>query len=172
MWTEIWDIIGPMLTSVMASGQATWSEDLLLPMNRHGYWEETYWTYSYSPLHDDEGTVRGVFTAVTETTERVVGERRLAVLQDLGTLAGSARSAAGRLVAQALGRAAKDIPFAAVYLRTPGTDELALTASSPPETSPAPFTPGRDHTQAVEVLRSGQPVTLTISAPGWPRCPR
>ncbi|HXP58069.1 MAG TPA: hypothetical protein VN847_24115, partial [Streptosporangiaceae bacterium] len=50
VWTEIWDIIGPMLVSVMASGQATWSEDLLLPMNRHGYWEETYWTYSYSPL--------------------------------------------------------------------------------------------------------------------------
>ena len=139
VWTEIWDIIGPMLTSVMASGQATWSEDLLLPMNRHGYWEETYWTYSYSPLHDDEGTVRGVFTAVTDTTERVVGERRLAALQDLGALAGSARSAAeaGRLVAQALGRAAKDIPFAAIYLRTPGTDDLVLAASSPPETSPA-----------------------------------
>ena len=45
--------------SVMSSGQATWSEDLLLPMNRHGYWEETYWTYSYSPLHDDDGMVRG-----------------------------------------------------------------------------------------------------------------
>ena len=177
VWTEIWDIIGPMLTSVMASGQATWSEDLLLPMNRHGYWEETYWTYSYSPLHDDEGTVRGVFTAVTETTERVVGERRLAALQDLGALAGSARSAAeaGRLVAQALGRAAKDIPFAAIYLRTPGTDELVLAASSPPETSPAPFTPGPGDWPAREVLRSGQPVTLTdvgarfaaLPAGGW-----
>ena len=65
VWSEIWDIIGPMLASVVASGQATWSEDLLLPMNRHGYWEETYWTYSYSPLHDDAGVVRGVFTAGT-----------------------------------------------------------------------------------------------------------
>ena len=84
-------------------------------------------------------------------------------MQDLGTLAGSARSAAeaGRLVAQALGRAAKDIPATAVYLRTPGTDELALAASSPPETSPAPFTPGPGDSPAVEVLRSGQPVTLT-----------
>jgi PAS fold len=90
VWIEIWDIIGPMLTSVMASGQATWSEDLLLPMNRHGYGEEAYWTFSYSPLHDDEGTVRGVFTAVTETTERVVGERRLAVLQDLAGPGGPA----------------------------------------------------------------------------------
>ena len=177
VWTEIWDIIGPMLTSVMTSGQATWSEDLLLPMNRHGYWEETYWTYSYSPLHDDEGTVRGVFTAVTETTERVVGERRLAALQDLGALAGSARSAAeaGRLVAQALGRAAKDIPFAAIYLRTPGTDDLVLAASSPPVTSAAPFAPGPGDWPAREVLRSGQPATLTdvgarfaaLPAGGW-----
>ena len=84
VWPEIWDVIGPMLGSVMSSGQATWSEDLLLPMNRHGYWEETYWTYSYSPLHDDAGVVRGVFTAVSDTTERVIGERRLAALQDLG----------------------------------------------------------------------------------------
>ena len=68
IWAEIWDIIGPMLDSVMRTGQATWSEDLLLPMDRHGYWEETYWTYSYSPLHDDQGTVRGVFTAVSDTT--------------------------------------------------------------------------------------------------------
>ena len=49
---EIWHIIGPMLDGVLGTGQATWSADLLLPMNRHGYWEETYWTYSYSPLHD------------------------------------------------------------------------------------------------------------------------
>ena len=54
----------PMLHSVMSSGQAIYNEDLLLWMNRHDYWEETYWTYSYSPLHDDDGVVRGVFTAV------------------------------------------------------------------------------------------------------------
>ncbi len=163
VWTEIWDIIGPMLTSVMASGQATWSEDLLLPMNRHGYWEETYWTYSYSPLHDDDGTVRGVFTAVSDTTERVIGERRLAALQDLGTLAGRARSAteACRLVTQALGRAAADIPFAAIYLRQPGTDETILAASSPPEDTPVPIASGPGAWPVSEVLRSGQPVTLT-----------
>ncbi|HEV2639318.1 MAG TPA: hypothetical protein VGX23_29545 [Actinocrinis sp.] len=46
VWSEIWHIIGPMLESVMADGQATWSEDLLLPLSRHGYLEETYWTYS------------------------------------------------------------------------------------------------------------------------------
>ena len=121
VWGEIWDTIGPMLDSVMHTGQATWSEDLLLPMDRHGYWEETYWTYSYSPLHDDDGTVRGVFTAVQETTEEVVGRRRLAVLQDLGAQAGQARSVAEAcdLVVRSLERAPGVVPFAAVYLRGP-----------------------------------------------------
>ena len=107
----------------MSSGEATWSEDLLLPMDRHGYWEETYWTYSYSPLHDDDGMVRGVFTAVSDTTERVIGARRLAALQDLGAQAGSARSVAEacQLVVTVLERARQDVPFAAIYLRRPGT---------------------------------------------------
>ena len=121
VWSEIWDTIGPMLDSVLRTGQATWSEDLLLPMNRHGYWEETYWTYSYSPLHDDDGTVRGVFTAVQDTTEQVVGRRRLAALQDLGAQAGRARSVAEAcdLVVRALGRAQEVVPFAAIYLCGP-----------------------------------------------------
>ncbi len=162
VWSEIWDIIGPMLDSVMASGQATWSEDLLLPMNRHGYWEETYWTYSYSPLHDDAGVVRGVFTAVSDTTLRVVGERRLAALQDLGSLAGRARRAAeaAQLVARALAGAAADVPFAAIYLRKPGTDELVLTATSPPGPAPEPRPGGPGGWPAAEVLRSGEPVTV------------
>src|ERR1700759_5243990 len=180
VWTEIWDIIGPMLVSVMASGQATWSEDLLLPMNRHGYWEETYWTYSYSPLQDDAGVVRGVFTAVSDTTLRVVGERRLAALQDLGSLAGRARRAAEapQLVARALAGAA-DVPFAAVYLSRPDTGELLLTAPSAPGPAPAPLATGPGDWPAAEVLRTGQPVTVSdvaarfdsLPAGGWQTSP-
>ena len=144
VWPEIWDVVGPMLDSVMSSGQATWSEDLLLSMNRHGYWEETYWTYSYSPLHDDDGVVRGVFTAVSDTTERVIGERRLAALQDLGAQAGSARSVAEacQLVVKALERARRDIPFAAIYLRRPGSDDTVLAASGPQQVAPAALADG------------------------------
>ena len=132
-WGEIWHTVGPMLDSVMHTGQATWSEDLLLPMDRHGYWEETYWTYSYSPLHDDDGTVRGVFTAVKETTEEVVGRRRLAVLQHLGAQAGQARSVAEAcdLVVRSLERAPEVIPFAAVYLRGPGGETVLARSSAP-----------------------------------------
>ena len=132
VWGEIWDIIGPMLGSVLTTGEATWSEDMLLPINRHGYWEETYWTYSYSPLYDDSGRVAGAFTAVSDTTERVVGERRLAVLHELGAQAGSARTVAEAcsLVVDALQRGEKDIPFAAIYLRR--GDRNVLAAASPP----------------------------------------
>jgi PAS domain S-box-containing protein len=181
VWAEIWDIIGPMLASVMASGEATWSEDLLLPMNRHGYWEETYWTYSYSPLHDDTGVVQGVFTAVSDTTERVIGERRLAVLQDLGALAGRARSAAdaSQLVSHALAGAARDIPFAAIYLRDPGTGEAVLTASTAPGAAPGPLASGPGDWPAGEVLGTGQPVTVTdvarrfedLPSGGWETSP-
>ena len=162
VWGEIWDTVGPMLDSVLRTGQATWSEDLLLPMDRHGYWEETYWTYSYSPLHDDDGTVRGVFTAVKETTEEVVGRRRLAVLQDLGAQAGQARSVAEAcdLVVEALGRARQVVPFAAIYLSRAGRRDAAL-AQEPPGTGPAPLPGGPGGWPVEEVVRRGHPVTLT-----------
>ena len=93
VWTEIWDVIGPMLDQVMAGGGATWSRDELLVLDRNGYPEECYFTYSYSPITDESGGVGGVFCAVTETTERVIGERRLATLADLAGLMGSASRA-------------------------------------------------------------------------------
>ena len=181
VWPEIWDVVGPMLDSVMSSGRATWSEDLLLTMNRHDYWEETYWTYSYSPLHDDDGAVLGVFTAVSDTTERVIGERRLAALQDLGAQAGSARSVAEacQLVVKALERARQDVPFAAIYLRRPGSDEPVLMASAPHEAVPVPLPAGPGGWPVEEVLRSGEPVTVSdvtarfgeLPAGGWPAPP-
>ena len=155
----------------MSTGQATWSQDLLLRMRRHGYWEETYWTYSYSPLHDEDGTIRGVFTAVTESTEQVVGRRRLAVLQDLGALAGRGRDVAEvcQLVVQTLSRTPQVVPYAAVYLRAAEEDgdiaagPAVLAASSAP--GPVPAWP------AAEVLRTGQPVTLSDVAARFGRLP-
>ncbi len=133
VWADVWPIVGPMLDGVLETGQPTWSEDLLLPMARHGYWEETYFTYSYSPVLDDHGTVRGVFTAVTETTEQVIGARRLAALHDLGAQAGAARTVeqACALVTEALDRARDDIPYFALYLGRGGDDRLTLAGLTP-----------------------------------------
>jgi PAS domain S-box-containing protein len=195
VWSEIWGTIGPMLDSVMSSGQATWSEDMLLSMRRHGYWEETYWTYSYSPLHDDDGTVRGVFAAVTESTEQVVGRRRLAVLQDLGAQAGRGRGVAEvcALVTEILSRAGQIVPYAAIYLRSAdgtgsaadgaadeaadgaadGPDDGGATLAASTMPGPAPAWP------AGEVLRGGRQVVLRdvaerfgrLPSGGWPDPP-
>jgi signal transduction histidine kinase len=82
-WPEIWHIIGPMLEGVLERGEATWSENQFLPLNREGYPGEYYFTFSYSPIRDEQGGIGGVYCAVTETTAQVIGERRLKTLRDL-----------------------------------------------------------------------------------------
>src|SRR5581483_506404 len=118
VWPEIWDIIGPMLASVIERGEATWSADQMLPLRRKGYSEECYFTFSYSPIRDETGGVGGVFTAVSETTARVVGERRLAALRELAAATVEARTAedACAAAARALAEYPADLPFALIYL--------------------------------------------------------
>ncbi|GAA4746815.1 sensor histidine kinase [Flavisolibacter ginsenosidimutans] len=75
-WIEIWEDLGPLVDSVF-SGKSTWSEDQALYMNRRGYVEETYFTFSYSPIWDESGTVAGLFCACIETTEKVLATRKI-----------------------------------------------------------------------------------------------
>ena len=79
VWDEIWDIIGPQIEQVMAGEGATWHEDQLVPITRHGRREDVYWTYGYSPIGDDSrpSGVGGVLVVCVETTERVLAEQRL-----------------------------------------------------------------------------------------------
>ncbi|HYX46311.1 MAG TPA: PAS domain-containing protein [Sphingomicrobium sp.] len=77
IWKEIWSDVGPLARRAM-QGEATWLEDLPLVMNRKGFDEETWFTFSYSPVRDDDGEIAGMFCAVAETTEKVIAERRLA----------------------------------------------------------------------------------------------
>jgi PAS domain S-box-containing protein len=124
-WSEIWSIIGPMMDQVIATGEATWSEDMLLLMLRSGYLEETYFTFSYSPIRDETGTPMGIFDACTESTARVLGERRLRTLREMTVEARIAREAAA-LCAEALGHNPQDIPFALVYLLDSAESRLEL----------------------------------------------
>src|SRR5687767_13692491 len=80
VWKEIWSEVKPRIELVLESGAATWDESLLLFLERSGYLEETYHTFSYSPVSDDQGIIRGNFCVVSEETERVIGERRLTLL--------------------------------------------------------------------------------------------
>ena len=77
VWAEIWPVIRSRVEAVLQNGEATWDEALLLFLERSGYREETYHTFSYSPLANDDGTTDGMLCVVTEVTGRVLGERRL-----------------------------------------------------------------------------------------------
>jgi hypothetical protein len=144
VWAEVWPIVSPMLDSVLA-GEAICSDDQLLPMYRHGYWEETYCTSSHSPVHGADGEVAGIFTAVTETTGRVLGERRLRTLRELGEIT-AARAPTVRQALSAsldvLARNRADIPHALAYLVDEGGESLSPAGSygvvpgSRPETLP------------------------------------
>jgi hypothetical protein len=83
VWSEIWDVIGPQFRQVLTTGRATWVEDQRLLMDRYGFLEETYFTYSYSPILDDDGDIGGVLDIATETTGRVVTARRMATVTSL-----------------------------------------------------------------------------------------
>ena len=94
VWAEIADVIGPMLSQVYERGQATRSRDLLLHIDR-GYPEEAYFSFSYSPIHGEHGKVGGIFCPVIETTDKIIGERRLRTLRDLAAIV-QGRRARGR----------------------------------------------------------------------------
>jgi signal transduction histidine kinase len=117
-WPEIWHIIGPMLEGVLTEGQATWSENQLLLLDRNGYIEECYFTFSYSPIRDETGGVGGVFTAVTETTRQILSERRLRTLRELAANTSEAKSVedACRIAMEVMASNIDDIPFALFFL--------------------------------------------------------
>src|SRR5271165_894144 len=83
VWREIWDQVGPRARSVISDDAGAYDESLLLIMERHGYPEETYYTFSYSPVPNPEGGRGGIFCANTDDTQRIVGERQLALLREL-----------------------------------------------------------------------------------------
>jgi hypothetical protein len=145
VWPEIWHIIGPMLEGVMERGEATWADNLLLELERDGYPEECYFTFSYSPIRDELGNVTGIFTPVQETTAQVVGERRLRTLRDLADAARTANAQDTAEVCRAAARVmaanSHDIPCAALYTFTPeGDAELTASAGVPGHSDTFPQT--------------------------------
>jgi signal transduction histidine kinase/response regulator of citrate/malate metabolism len=122
VWAEIWPDIGPRIDHVLTTGDATWDEALLLYLERSGFSEETYHTFSYSPLADDQGANTGMLCVVAEVTERVIGERQLSVLRDVGTTlaAASTRAEVMRGLESCLAANGRDVPFALVFLADGG----------------------------------------------------
>jgi PAS domain S-box-containing protein len=165
VWAEIWHDIGPRTCEVLDSGTATWDEDLLLFLERSGYPEETYHTFSYSPLPSDDGGTGGLFCVVTETTQQVVGERRMATLRDLAAALGAARSEAGVLAAveEQLSRNPADLPFSATYLLDDdGTARLGSVTGVGPGRSALPtvLAPGGAYDEQLRRVLAGEVVVV------------
>ncbi len=118
VWWDIWDPIGPMLAGVVATGRATWSDDLMLALVTEGERNERYFTFSYGPIVTGSGDVSGVFCAVNETTERVLGERRLQILNSAAAALMETRTVDDAVHATVLACDGDrpDLPFVAVYV--------------------------------------------------------
>ena len=76
-WSEIWDVIGPLIENVMTKGEAYWSEDQLIPIYRDGKLVDVYWTFSYSPVWDTAGNVCGTLVVCSDTTGRIQAEKAI-----------------------------------------------------------------------------------------------
>ncbi|MFY0573669.1 sensor histidine kinase [Cystobacter fuscus] len=138
VWAEIWDIIGPMFDHVMNTGEATWSDDQLLPLHRFGYTEECYFYYSYSPVRGEDGRVEGIFTAVTETTYRVLAERRERLLREVSERTAQARTAeeACASALDTLAHTPVEAPFCLIYLHDERSRRARLVGRANLETHP------------------------------------
>ena len=113
VWAEVWDVAGPMARSVLEGGPATWTEDLQLFIKSGDMAEETYFTFSYSPVPGDDGRVGGILNTVQETTVKVQSERQIRMLRDLAARAAEATSEdeAYRIGAEVLAANTLDLPF-------------------------------------------------------------
>jgi PAS domain S-box-containing protein len=141
VWAEIWADVGPRIERVLSTGEATWDEALMLLLERSGYSEESYHTFSYSPLRDEAASVVGMLCVVNEETDRVIGARRMATLRELGSDPTVVRSEQ-QLLDFAAGQLAHnpyDLPFTLTYLfNDDGDAQLAAVSGIAPGHPVAP----------------------------------
>ncbi len=159
VWPEVWHAIGPLMEQVTTTGEGTWVEHGRYDLERKGFPEECYFTFSYSPIVDDDGSVGGVFTAITETTELVVNRRRLECLGGLAArLVGSEQVA--DVCAHTVGALATfptDTPSAEIHVRV--GDRYGVIAAN--RRGPAALV---DPDRIAEIADTGRP---TLLDPDW-----
>ena len=128
-WAEIWDIVGPLMDQVIETGKSIWYENFLLEMFRFDYLEETYFTFSFSPIRDEQGRPWGVFNACFESTLPVINERRLKTLREMAVGLQTVDEVA-RQCMEIIGHNRRDIPFALVYLLDEAGTHLRLAGQA------------------------------------------
>ena len=179
VWPEIWETIGPLFEKVLTTGEGVWQEDELLPMLRHGYVEECYFNFTFSPVRGENNKIDGIFNAVIETTDRVLSERRLRTLNRMGERANASLGieTACKRATDILGDNQADVPFALVYLRegdavrlvdfaalkarfAAGSEVVPLSGAG----SPWPFMAAEEEGRAIVIPA---PASLGLSSAFW-----
>ncbi|MBL8214753.1 MAG: PAS domain-containing protein [Bryobacterales bacterium] len=127
VWAEIWDVCGPLAEKVLRHGEASFVDDVRLFMNRGQFLEETWYSFSYSPIRDESGEIGGLFCPSTDVTPKVIGARRLRTLAELSSNALVEKTIMGacRTAAATLSKNRDDLPFALLYLRDHSQASLA-----------------------------------------------
>jgi signal transduction histidine kinase len=130
-WAPAMPTIGAVYDQAWA-GEATYLENQRMFLDRNGYLEETFFTFSFSPIRDESGQVAGLFHPVTETTPKMLSERRVRALRDVAAGAINAKTVedACQLVAQTLADSELDVPFVLIYLAVREGAELRLAAAT------------------------------------------
>src|SRR5258708_9931258 len=172
-WASAWPVVGDAFERAL-SGETSYLENQRMFLDRNGYLEETFFTFSFSPIRDESGGVGGLFHPVTETTAKMLAERRTRALRDLAARAGKARTSedALSLAARTLTDFELDVPFALFYLvDSEGANaRLIARTGSLPEAIAVPAIDVRSQQPSVwplhEVLRTNQSVHVDdLSAP-------
>lgn len=172
MWAEIWGQIGGIVENILKEGQPFYAKELQMFLERKGFSEETYWTFSYSPAPDDEGGVGGIFCACNEVTKSVLGQRRLKTIKEVAdaTVQVETVEEAGFLTSKVLSVNTDDIPFSLIYLLNNEGTKASLVGKSgelPPEWAPGEVdlqhTDSQDTWSLADVWRSKK--TKTIHQP-------
>lgn len=132
VWSEIWDVVGPVFDAVVATGKGQFQTDALMYMHRHGYIEECHFDYTFSPIRGQTGGVEGIFNAVNETTFRVLSDRRGRLLRELGAQLTAAKSVQEvcEATATAVAPFPADIPFMLLYILRSERKRATLSAST------------------------------------------
>ncbi|MBV9505915.1 MAG: response regulator [Acidobacteriia bacterium] len=132
VWAEIWDVCGPLADKVFEEGEASFVDDVRLFMNRGDFLEETYYSFSYSPIRDESGEVGGLFCPSNDVSPKVIGARRLRTLSELAAnaLVERTTSAACTAAMTTLAKNPDDIPFALLYVVDPEAARMTLQATA------------------------------------------
>lgn len=118
LWAEVWEDLRDAIDHILKGGNPFYADSLQLQLNRKGFLEETYWTFSYSPAFNDKGEVEGIFCACTEVTNTVLNERRLKSLKDVSEKMSQFQTLeqAAQLTCDILHQDKEDTPFSMIYL--------------------------------------------------------